>query len=136
MIGPEVAASESLEAQAENWYLSSYSPLWERSTDVDFYKVREHYIDGFVVHLPGGQLVQAPNSIEYWIAASQNVPQWTSRDLVSFEVESIGANAVLIFAKWENEKETSTYSACDRYIANQTENGDWRITNYIVTTCS
>jgi hypothetical protein len=135
LFGIEVAASDSLEALAKNWYLNKYSPLWESSANVDFFEVRKHYIDGFFVHLPGGQMSLASNTIEYWSAASQNVPQWTSRKLLDFEVELIGANTVSVFARWENEGITSTYPLCDRYIANMAENGTWQITNYIVTSC-
>ena len=135
---PALAADfASTEAEAQEWYETSYAVLWKDAENIDLDEVRKHYANGYRVHLAEGGFRVAANSEEEWRSTLQYFGKlWTGSVLQRVSVTAFNANSVSVHSVWVNRHSDGTTSSnCANYVAARIPSVGWKFLDLFVLVC-
>jgi hypothetical protein len=140
IVSTQVVANDfaEVELEAKQWYETSYAKMWRDAVSIDLEKVRDHYIEGYRIHIADGGFQTADNSNEEWLETLKYFGDtWVGSDLVAVEVNAFNKNAVAIRSKWVNRnRDGTTSSNCANYVVGRSSEGRWRFYDLFIIDCS
>lgn len=124
-------------AEAQQWYVSEFAPLWASSSTADPRKIKTFFVEGYRSHpRDTGSFVQ-PNSVQEWTQRIRGYMDkgWREGKLLRITVEAINERTVYIRTNWLNTNaDKSQFPTCDYYLASKYPEG-WKFTNYFYVQC-
>ena len=130
-----VIADESI-PDAENWYRTSYAPLWSGSPVDDVDRILEHYAPEIVTHESDGtisreeQVAWLATPMQEWVSQG-----WVRAEMTALNTHLINASTAAFVATWKDYYDDgSTEVSCGWYLADFVDD-EWMITEYADTTC-
>jgi len=137
LLSPVVAGADPA-AEAREWYLQEYAPLFFSSAQVKPELIRTFYLDGYRAHpFSGPSTTDDTNSEQTW---SQWISEllkggWLGGAVESIDVDALNESTVVIRTRWSNEEDDGrAEDSCDWYLASRQDDG-WNFTNYVQVVC-
>ena len=131
--GGEIADSVP---DAEQWYLTSYAPLWNGTPAADVDKILDHYAEEIVTHETDGSISRDDQNS--WLAepmAEWVAEGWLRAELTDLDTHQINATTAAFVGTWmDHYDDGSTEVSCGWYLADYLD-GEWIITEYADTDC-
>ena len=132
-----LVASADADQTAENWFSTSYGPLWAKTPYQDIEAILTHYHSEIVTHASDGTLTTTPS--RQWLTApmdSWREEGWVRAELTDMTATTINATTSGVMTVWTDYYAGDvTETSCGWYLVDAI-NGEWKITHYADTPCS
>ena len=132
-----LVASADADQTAENWFETSYGPLWAKTPYQDIEAILTHYHSEIVTHASDGTLTTTPS--RQWLTApmdSWREEGWIRAELTDMTATTINATTSGVMTVWADYYAGNvTETSCGWYLVDAI-NDEWKITHYADTPCS
>ena len=121
---------------ADDWFQSSYGPLWADAPFDNVEAILDHYSAEIVTHSSNGAIHRTPR--REWLMAPMEAWQaegWLRAKLTGAQTTTVNATTASIMTTWEDYYAGGgTEVSCGWYLVDKVDD-QWQITTYADTPC-